>query len=392
MWPYSRSLDGAPCPRTSIHDDKGLPFDGSNFASQDYLGLTQHREVHHAAVDALKDFGPHSAGAAVLLGNTALSLDLERALADFVSMPQVVLFPTGWAAGFGVITALVRPYDHIVMDCLSHACLQQGASAATQNIHKFQHNSVDDARKHLRSIREHDRENGILVVTESLFSMDSDWPDIGALQQLCREHDAILLVDAAHDLGAMGPGGTGTLGRQNLVGQVDIVMGSFSKTFASNGGFIAVQSRSAKDYVRYYAGTHLFSNALSPIQCGVVLAALRIVRSDEGESRRQQLLKAIHSLRDEFRGHGVDCLGQPSPIVPVPVGSEAAARIASRLIAERGVLANLVEFPAVPLRAARFRMQVMATHSEEQAREAARIVAGSISDAKTIVNNEPAEE
>ena len=216
IWFYSRSLNREPGPATDILADSGRRFSGINFACQNYLGLAGHPRVIEAATDALRSFGPHSAGSPTLLGNTALSLQLEREIGAALHMPQVVLFPTGWAAGFGAIAGLVRPYDHIVMDKLAHACLQQGAHAATKNVYRTQHRSVDSIREHLERIRREDDHNLILVITEGLFSMDADIPDIAAIQQVCRQYDAVLLVDIAHDFGSMGPGGTGALGMQAM--------------------------------------------------------------------------------------------------------------------------------------------------------------------------------
>ena len=215
-------------------------------------------------------------------GNTHLSRRLEGALGEALGMEHVLLFPTGWAAGFGTITGLVRPGDHVLMDQLSHACLAQGARAATPNWQTFRHNDVDDLRRRLAEVRSRDARHGILVVTEGLFSMDSDSPDLAALQAACREHGAVLLVDVAHDFGAQGAGGGGQLERQRLLGQVDLVMGSFSKTLASNGGFLATNQASVRQFVSIFGGSHTYSNALSPVQAAVVLEALRIVRSPEG--------------------------------------------------------------------------------------------------------------
>ncbi|MEL7170782.1 MAG: aminotransferase class I/II-fold pyridoxal phosphate-dependent enzyme, partial [Bacteroidota bacterium] len=218
-----------------------------------------------------------------------------------------------------------------------------------------------------------------------LFSMDSDTPDLVRLQALCNDYEATLLVDVAHDFGSLGPDGTGSLGLQGLLGEVDLVMGSFSKTFASNGGFVAVRDPAVKHYLKIMGGPHIFSNALSPLQCAAVQAALCIVRSEEGAARRASLLRAVTALRGALADEGIACLGAPSAIVPVPIGERDVARIAAKLIAERGVLANLVEYPAVPEDGARFRMQAMATHTPEQAREAAAIVSAAIADAQNQV-------
>jgi glycine C-acetyltransferase len=365
-WPYSRSLETSPDTTARVQSPNGVTIEGVNFGSQDYLGLASHSSVHDAAIRALADYGPHSAASAILQGNTGLSRRLERALAEHVSAEHVLLFPTGWAAGFGTIVGLVRPNDHVVLDQNSHACLMQGARAATDKHTFFRHRDTEDARRKLQRIRAKDTENAILVVTEGIFSMDSDCPDILALQEVCREFDAVLLVDVAHDLGATGPRGTGQLGLQGALGRVDLVMGAFSKTFASNGGFLATNHESVRHYVSIYSGSHAFSNALSPIQAGIVLKALRIVRSEEGERLRERAAVNIRQLRAAFEAEGLECYGQPSNIVPVGVGCERLAKWTGRALEENGLIANLVEYPAVARGKARFRFQVMASHTEEQ--------------------------
>ena len=220
--------------------------------------------------------------------------------------------------------------------------------------------------RRLSKIRAKDTTNGILVVTESLFSMHSDTPDIRALRAACDKYDAMLLVDCAHDLGCIGDDGLGHLGLQNMLDEVDIVVGSFSKTFAANGGFIAVKTRAAAEYLKYYSATQTFSNALSPVQAASVLAAFKIVRSAEGKERRQRLMNNILYLRNEAARAGMEPLGDPSAIVPVRVGAEGLARIASRNLADFGAIANLVEYPAVPQGGARFRVQVMADHKQQE--------------------------
>jgi 7-keto-8-aminopelargonate synthetase-like enzyme len=374
VWQYARALDGAPDPVAQVREQGAPGARGINFASQDYLSLAAHPSVHEAALRALHEAGPHSAGSAILLGNTRLSLALEQALGELLRTEHVTLFPTGWGAAYGAITALAHGRDHILIDQLAHASLRQGAQAATRNVAVHRHLDADHVRELLAAIRARDRENAILVVTEGLFSMDSDSPDLPLLQHLCREYGATLLVDVAHDLGALGPGGTGCIGQQGMLGKIDLVMGAFSKTFAANGGFVACAVRGVKRQLQLFAGPHLFSNALSPLQAGVVLEALRIVRSEEGAALRGQLMRNAEELRGMLGDAGVRCLGMPSPIVPVLIGGEAAARLASRLLARRGVFANQVEYPGVPLGAARLRLQLMANHNLQQVRRAARAV------------------
>ena len=179
LWPFSRATEDGPSTVCWAQDDSGNKMRGVNFASQDYLSLSSHSGVKSTAKETIERCGVHSAGSPALVGNTPYSVALERKIADFLKMEEVVLYPTGWAAGFGVIKGLVRSADHVVMDMLSHSCLQEGANAATSNIHLYRHLDNEYCRNILTKIRAKDAENGILVVTEGLFSMDSDTPGSG---------------------------------------------------------------------------------------------------------------------------------------------------------------------------------------------------------------------
>ena len=377
-WPYSRALHAAPATETRVSDAAGGFTQGVNFASQDYLSLATSPQLKQAAVAAIEQFGVHSAGSSAVLGNTVLSLALEAELAEFLQMEHVTLYPTGWAAGFGVTKGLVRPADYVLLDALAHNCLVEGAQAATRNVSMFRHLDHAHLRQLLARVRARDAHNGILVITEGLFSMDADVPDIAATQAACREYGATLVVDVAHDLGALGPGGTGSLGAQGCLGGVDLVMGSFSKTFGSNGGFVASREAAVKQFLKVYSPSNTFSNALSPAQAAVVRAALGVVRRAEGQALRDRLMRNIGVLRAELLSRGLRPMGEASPIVPVLVGSEALGREAARHLPEHGVLANLVEFPAVAEGHARFRLQVMAGHEPGQARTAAAGMAGAL--------------
>ncbi len=372
VWPYARTISSPPGANCEATSDSNDILSGVNFGSQDYLSLSSHPKVKQAAIDAIDRFGVHSAGSAALLGNTSLSRELEQNLSQFMGGREIVLYPTGWAAGYGAIQGLVRPKDHIVMDILAHSCLQEGAKAATGNVHFNRHLDLQSVKGKLQRIRQQDSKNAILLVTESLFSMHSNTPDLKALRELCDRYAAMLLIDCAHDLGCMGENGLGQLETQEMLDGADIIIGSFSKSFASNGGLVAVKTRAAAEYLRYYSATTTFSNAMSPAQAAAVLAALEIIRSQEGKKLRRALLSNILKLRTDLSRAGQEVLGVASPIVPVHVGDEARGRIISREMSAVGAIANLVEYPAVPLGQSRFRLQVMAQHTD--------------SDIETIVN------
>jgi glycine C-acetyltransferase len=363
--PYQRSLRGPAGVTARAQDRGGVAISGVNFASQDYLSLANHPAIRDVAVEAIARHGVHSAGSLALQGGSEPLARLSERLAEWLRCRTAVVFPTGWAAGFGAIRALVRESDHIVLDSLAHACLQEGAAAATRNIHRVPHLSCDAIARRLARIRAEHATQGILVVTESLFSMNSTVPDLRAMQDICRSYDATLLVDVAHDLGAIADDGLGFLGNQGMIGEVDLVVGAFSKTFASNGGFVAGNAPGLRQALIAFAGPLTFSNALSPVQAAVVDAALDIVRSAEGARRRKRLMENATLLREGLAARAFDVLGQTSAIVPVTIGDTREARLMTRAALSIGGLVNLVEHPAVSRNQSRWRLQVMADHTPE---------------------------
>jgi len=363
---YSKSSAGPILAECKAQDRRGCHFEGINMASQDYLALASHPDIKKAAKDAVDNYGVHSAGSPALMGNTTASVELEHRLAEFLGMKDCTVFATGWAAGYGTIKALVRDTDHIVIDQFSHACLIEGARNTTQNIHVFPHLSLGRLEGKLKRIRKSHPETGILIVTESLFSMDSDTPDIKAHQQLANTYDATLMVDVAHDMGCMGPTGRGHLEMQGMLGKVDVVMGSFSKSFASNGGFVASNHPALKLALRYGCGPLTFSNAISPVQANIVLKSLDIIESKEGDVLRNRMLQNAIYLREGLTNAGFEVMGDPSAIIPVILGNTARSRLITKFTLEHGGLVNLVEFPAVAKNSSRYRLQVMASHTAAQ--------------------------
>lgn len=366
--PYQKHTDGEIGTHLKAFDRKGGEIEGINFASQDYLNLSSSHSVRVAAKKAIDDYGVHSAGSSALMGITRASIDLESALGNFTGFSDVTLFPTGWAAGYGIIRTLVKSADHVLIDVLCHACLHEGAAAATSNVSVYAHLSCTSIENRIRRIRDRDTNAAILVVTESLFSMDSDVPDIRKMQAICTEYGATLLVDCAHDFGSIGVEGGGFLEKQGMIGKVDILMGSFSKTFASNGGFVASNSSDLKMAIRATCGPCLFSNALSPVNAKIINTCLEIVSAKEGREKRSRLLDNSQLLREVLMSHGFEVLGQPSAIVPVVLGDVAISRKITCEASRQGVIVNLVEYPAVSKNGCRWRLQVMAEHTESQIR------------------------
>lgn len=364
--PYCKTTLGKIGPAGTTRMRDGMVRGGVNFASQDYLSLSGHPAIAEAAKQAIDRFGVHSAGSPALMGNSVLSAELEQRLAGFLGYDDCTVFATGWAAGYGVIKTLVQPHDYILIDRLAHASLQEGARNATRNVFSVPHLSNAAIASRVERLRREHPDVGILVVTETVFSMDSDVPDIAGLVDICRRLGATLLVGAAHDIGVIGATGRGFLERQGMVGRPDVLMGSFSKTFASNGGFVASNHSALKQALRLSCGPLTFSNALSPVQAAIVLAAMDIVEADEGRRRRIRLLENATRLRNGLQSAGFELMGEPSAIVPAVLGGTALARLATRHALEAGALVNLVEHPAVSMNTCRWRLQVMADHSLRQ--------------------------
>jgi 7-keto-8-aminopelargonate synthetase-like enzyme len=387
VWPYFRVLDGQVGRHVSIANEWGETQGACiNFGSQDYLGLAQAEDTRNAVREAVAEFGVHSAGSPALCGRTRPLLALERRIADLFHREAAVVFPTGWAAGFSAIAGVVRREDSVLMDERSHNCLQEGARHATSRVAMFAHNDLGQLEELLKSSRSQDARSGLFVVVESLYSMDSDGPDLPRVLALCREYDAISIVDVAHDLGAMGRRGLGLLELIDLNEGPDLIMGSFSKTFAANGGFIAC-SQAVRTYLGCYSAALSFSNAISPMQTAVVNHTFATVFSAKGEDLREALASNVDSLRAAMEQHNLRVGGYASPICPVYVGAEPLARLTARGLVREGLIANLVEFPAVPRGQARFRFQVMASHSPEQIQQAAVIMARVRAEADSIQTN-----
>ena len=344
-----------------------------NFASQDHLGLSTHCKIKSAAADAVRRFGPQGAGPAVRHGGTRYTRALERRLGAFLGMRQVLLCPSGWAAGYGAIRGLVRSADHVVIDQYSSAALQESANAATDKVYRYRHLSVDYCRKLLASIRASDSANGILVVTESVFPVDAEAPDLAAMQALAREFDATLLVDVSHDLGCQGEDGRGQLDAQAMVGQLDLVVGSFSKAFATNGGFIACNMPAVKEYLRFFSPPVAHSHAISPVQAAIALQALNIMQSDEGRELREALEDNTRELRRALREAGFACAGDAAGIVSVRLESESELSGLCRRLSDLGLIADPCEYPLSSLRRPHLRLFVTAHHCARNIRQAVEI-------------------
>jgi 7-keto-8-aminopelargonate synthetase-like enzyme len=342
-----------------------------NFGAQDYLGLSNNSTI----IDSVEKFIEenhtiHSAGSPSLTGRSIWTEQLEEKLAAILKQKTCLIYPSGWMACFGAVTGLCNGKDSIVMDALSHNCLQLGARHSTQNIFKFNHNDMTHLDEVLEKCRQMDDRNGLIVITESLFSMNSDAPDLRRIMELIHKYDAILIIDVAHDLGVMGEKGLGLLEAIDLQYEKNLIIcGAFSKAFGTNGGFIAGPAEIRKQLISF-CPTYVFSTGASPIQCTIANRGLDLVFSEEGAGLRKRLKELVHFTVNKFRENDFTINGKPTQIVPVHIGHERIARMIFKNVLEQGLTVNLIEFPAVPKGKAIFRFQLMATHKEEEIEQA----------------------
>ena len=376
LWQFFRSHHSRVDIAATVLDEAGRVFEGLNAASQDYLGLANDRRVAQAAIEAIQRYGVHSSGSAPMGGGSIGAIELEQNISAALGVLHTLLFPTGWAAGYGTIRGIVRPHDFIVIDALAHNCLQHGAYAATPNVTVFTHNSADSLRKRVARIRRSNPDAAILIVAESLYSMDSDAPPLREFVDIKREFDAHLLLDIAHDFGVLGTDGKGLAFDQIFYSDVDFIIGSFSKTFASIGGFFSTNEINLIRGVQGYSGSYTFSNYLIPPQIAAVSRAMDIAFSAEGDVLRRDVLENTRRLRGKLAEAGVETVGIDSAMVIVRVGEERAAREAYRELLNRGVILNCIEFPAVRRGDARFRLQLTPNHRASDIDRIAAEIAG----------------
>jgi glycine C-acetyltransferase len=340
------------------------PHDGAQhamlmFGSNNYLGLARHPYVREKVEEAIRHFGTGLGGPPLLNGYTPLHRSLEERVAALKGSEDALLFSSGYGANVGLVTGLLNRRDIVLYDAYSHASFCDGLKMAGAQSQRFPHNDIEKLRTMLE---ERSRESGdVFVGVEGVYSMDGDLAPLDALVPLCRAHGAILILDDAHGTGVMGKTGRGTAEHFGVEGCIDATVGTFSKTLAVTGGFIAA-SRPVIDYLRFFARTYMFSASLPPMVIAAVLAGLDIM---EREPERLEHLKDNTQYAVQgFRSLGFDVRGD-SPIIAlrVPVGMDI--RKAGQEFHRRGIFVNSIEYPAVPVSQQRFRISIMASHTHD---------------------------
>ena len=329
-----------------------------SFSDNDYLGLSQHPKVKQAAHQAIEEHGSGAQAARLLAKDFPPHRELEDSLAQWKSTERALLFSAGYLAPLGVIPSLVSGTDTVLIERNAHACLFDGAKLSSARIRVFHRQDPEDLTRTLDLTRQLNPAGKILIVAESLHSMDGDWLPLAEILRLKEKFGAWLLLDEAHAGGITGTKGAGWAAEQNLTSRVEIQMGTLGKSLGSAGGFVAASGEMISHLINE-ARTFLFGTALAPAQAGAALAALKIIVSDEGEILRGKLSKNIGA----FRAHRPT--PQTGPIQPVFCADNQAALLASRYLAKNGIQVPAIRPPTVPQGTPRLRISLSARHSQD---------------------------
>ena len=366
LLPYFRLLTSQAGPVVEMEGRETIMLGSNN-----YLGLTGDERVKQAARDALERYGTGVTGSRLLNGTTPLHVELERELAEWMGTEDVIVYTTGYQSNVGCIGTILEPGDTVICDSGDHASILDGCRLSGARLRPFRHNRMDKLEKMLERAAEDG--GGVLVVVDGVYSMEGDLCNLPPILELCERHGARLMVDEAHGVGVLGERGAGACELFGLEERVDLRMGTFSKSLASCGGFIA-GPEDVIDYLRFASRSFIFSASAVPAAVGAALAALRIIRS-EGPDLFARLLENARYLRQGFRDLGLvvvepgrlpDGSEATTPVVPVMVGEDWQAVLLWKALFDAGVFTNVAIHPAVPPGGALLRTSLMATHEREQ--------------------------
>jgi 8-amino-7-oxononanoate synthase len=339
----------------SVYKGRRLIMCGSN----NYLGLTVHPKVRQAAIDAITRYGSSCTGSRFLNGTLEMHEQLEHELADWVGKQAALVFSTGMQVNLGTISSLVSRGDYAILDKDDHASIVDGTRLGWGQMKRFRHNDMDDLEKTLAGIPE---DKGKLVIVDGLYSMEGDIAPLPELIPICKSYGARLMVDDAHSLGVLG-GGRGTAAHFGMTSEVDLIMGTFSKSFASLGGFIA-GDEDIIHYIKHNARALIFSASIPPSNAAAALAALEIMRQEP--ERTVRLAEIGEKMRNGYRQLGFDIGKSMTPVIPIIIGDDMKTLFTWKMLFEAGVFVNPVLSPAVPPGRQLLRTSYMATHTDDQ--------------------------
>ena len=355
LYPYFKPISESEDTVVVIEGQKRIMLGSNN-----YLGLTHHPKVLEAASRALHMYGSGCTGSRFLNGTLDLHLQLESALARFVGKEDCIVFSTGYNANLGLISGLVNKGDVVFLDKLDHASIVDGAKMSYGTTERFNHGDLDNLERKLSRAQE---PGGRMVIVDGVYSMEGDIANLPELLKVCRRHNAALAVDDAHSIGVLGPNGDGTAAHFGLTDEIDLIAGTFSKSLASIGGFVA-GANSVINYLRHHSRPLIFTAALPPANTAGVLAALEVLQRES--DRRDQLWANTRRLAEGFKSLGFEIGPSETPIIPILIGPLDRTLVMWRKVFDAGIFTNPVVPPAVPPSQCRLRTSLMATHTADQ--------------------------
>jgi 8-amino-7-oxononanoate synthase len=359
LYPYFRPIESGQDTEVIINGKKVLMF-GSN----SYLGLTNHPKIIEAAQNATAKYGTGCAGSRFLNGTLDIHEELEAKLADYVGKEGAVLFSTGFQANLGALSCLTGRNDYLILDDCNHASIIDGSRLSFSKVVKYKHNNMTDLRNKISQLPE---EAVKLIAVDGVFSMEGDFVKLPELIEIAKEFDAAVMVDDAHGLGVIGVSGAGTASHFGLTNDVDVIMGTFSKSLASLGGFLASDANTI-EYLKHRARSLMFSASMTPGSAASVLAALEIIKSEP--EHIENLWRNTEYAKRQLLDNGFDLGKTESPILPVYIRDNDATFLITKQLQEEGVFVNPVVSPAVASQESLIRFSLMATHTFNQIDEA----------------------
>ena len=359
LYPYFRVIESGQDAVVSIQGHKI-----SMFGSNSYLGLTSHPKVKEAAMAAIRKYGTGTAGSRFLNGTLDIHVELEHRLAHFVNKEAALAFSTGFQSNLGAIPTVVGRNDVAIIDEQSHASIIDATRLSFGRILKYRHNDMDSLEKVLNNLGESPNNGSLrMIVTDGLFSMEGDIAHVDKIVQLAKKFNASVMIDDAHGLGVLGENGAGTVNYFGLDGEVEMIVGTFSKSLASIGGFIA-GTKDLINYLQHNARSLIFSASLPPASAASVIAALDIIENEP--EHVEKLWENTHHAQNRFKELGMDVGKSETPIIPVYIRDNDKSFIISKMLFDHGVFVNPVISPAVRPEDSLLRFSLMATHSITQ--------------------------
>ncbi len=354
-------------------------MDGINtvmIGSNNYLGLTSHPEVIKAGVEALEKYGSGCSGSRFLNGTLDIHVELEEELAKFLKKEAVTTFSTGFQSNLGIISAIAGPRDYILCDKENHASIYDGCRLSFAKTWKYNHSDMNDLEEKLKAVPQ---DHGILIITDGVFSMSGEICKLPEIVSLAKKYSARIMIDDAHGLGVLGSHGRGTAEYFGLEDEVDIYMGTFSKSLASLGGYMA-SNKKVVEYVKHTSRPYIFSASITPASVACALQSLKILEREP--ERVKALSDAANYMRSLLKKYGIDIIESTTPIIPVYTYDDERTFIACKILLERGVYVNPVISPATPVGKALLRTSYTATHTKTQLEKAAKEIHEVLSELK----------